>query len=449
MQAAASSSMAFAMSGNSLIARVTRSAAALNVKPLSGSQGLTPTPAMGDSAQSTPNSAAADLLGNSPYPQAARNIEAAIAPFATSYGRPAPELRVLGAARRLSGTTTTSANSSANNDSPSVLGDAPSSPQASAAGQTKPSPAAAKPSGNGQIVAASGTPASTTKTNETGESKAKATPRGNNGKTLSKGAQQLVNSLKKRDQQVRQHEAAHIAASGGNARGGARFSFQTGPDGRRYAVGGEVSIDTSSAGSPEATVRKMEAVQRGALAPNDPSAQDRSVAAGAAQRANAARQEMQKQRIEKAQARIEQNNKKTGTTETASDSGNNAKTNASSTGNENQASAKTNPGTAENSTSTVAQVGVTNTGQARGGVVAPQTKQAEQSGLNNQGAGLIVNSPRSASALLPSGNGSSTSTSTSPAVRVNSTNNNDSISNVARTIITNAQVLARAAYAAF
>jgi hypothetical protein len=99
-----------------------------------------------------------------------------------------------------------------------------------------------------------------------------------------------LQDLKRRDREVRQHEQAHMAAGGSHVLGGASFSYQRGPDGRQYAVGGEVQIDTSSVpGDPAATVRKMQAVQRAALAPAEPSAQDRAVAAQAARAETEAR----------------------------------------------------------------------------------------------------------------------------------------------------------------
>ncbi len=101
---------------------------------------------------------------------------------------------------------------------------------------------------------------------------------------------QEIDRLKKQDREVRNHEAAHVAAGGHHVRGGASFSYETGPDGKRYASGGEVSIDTSPVrGDPEATVRKMQAVRRAALAPANPSGQDRAVAARASQQEAAAR----------------------------------------------------------------------------------------------------------------------------------------------------------------
>ncbi len=77
--------------------------------------------------------------------------------------------------------------------------------------------------------------------------------------------------------------------------GGASFEYQKGPDGKQYAVGGEVSIDTSEVpGDPEATIKKAETVQRAALAPANPSPQDRRVAAEASALKNKAQAEATK-----------------------------------------------------------------------------------------------------------------------------------------------------------
>lgn len=94
---------------------------------------------------------------------------------------------------------------------------------------------------------------------------------------------QQVNQLKKRDAEVKAHEQAHMAAGGGIVQGGASFEYERGPDGKQYAVGGEVKIDLSSENTPEATIRKMQQVRRAALAPAQPSGADRSVAAQASQ----------------------------------------------------------------------------------------------------------------------------------------------------------------------
>lgn len=92
-----------------------------------------------------------------------------------------------------------------------------------------------------------------------------------------------VQELKRRDAEVRTHEQAHLAAAGPHARGGPSFEFERGPDGRLYAVSGEVDVDTSEVpDDPAATIAKMNQVISAALAPASPSGQDRAVAAAAA-----------------------------------------------------------------------------------------------------------------------------------------------------------------------
>ncbi len=103
-------------------------------------------------------------------------------------------------------------------------------------------------------------------------------------------------SLRATDRGVRAHELAHAAAGGRYVRGGPHYQYTTGPDGRRYAVAGEVSIDTSPVdGNPEATIQKMLTVIAAANAPADPSAQDRQVATQAGAALIAARQELAQQ----------------------------------------------------------------------------------------------------------------------------------------------------------
>ena len=114
--------------------------------------------------------------------------------------------------------------------------------------------------------------------------------------TLSPEAEQQVQKLRERDREVRAHEQAHIAAGGQYVSGGASFSYQTGPDGRQYAVGGSVRIDTSPVpGDPEATEEKARVVRRAALAPANPSATDQGVAAKAAAMESRARTEQTEQ----------------------------------------------------------------------------------------------------------------------------------------------------------
>ena len=99
---------------------------------------------------------------------------------------------------------------------------------------------------------------------------------------LSDEEQAQVKELKERDAEVRAHEAAH-AATGGSFAGSPSYEYQVGPDGKRYAVGGEVKIDTAPVeGDPQATIDKLQQVQAAALAPAEPSDQDRKVAQAAA-----------------------------------------------------------------------------------------------------------------------------------------------------------------------
>ncbi|HEX5755644.1 MAG TPA: putative metalloprotease CJM1_0395 family protein [Arenimonas sp.] len=106
--------------------------------------------------------------------------------------------------------------------------------------------------------------------------------------------------LKATDAAVRAHEAAHLAAAGSHATSGPSYSYERGPDGRRYAVGGEVGIDTSPVrGDPEATIAKARQVERAALAPAEPSGQDLRIAAAARATAQQAQLELaQQQRAE-------------------------------------------------------------------------------------------------------------------------------------------------------
>lgn len=115
-----------------------------------------------------------------------------------------------------------------------------------------------------------------------------------------------ISELANRDREVRAHEQAHASVGGAYA-GAPTYTFKRGPDGKSYAVGGEVGIDTSPIpNDPEATLRKMELVQRAALAPAEPSAQDLRVAAEAAAQATQARAELAELRREEATSAAEQ-----------------------------------------------------------------------------------------------------------------------------------------------
>ncbi|MBM0419651.1 putative metalloprotease CJM1_0395 family protein [Aeromonas veronii] len=104
--------------------------------------------------------------------------------------------------------------------------------------------------------------------------------------------EQQVQDLVERDKEVRTHEQAHQSA-GGEYASSPTYQFTQGPDGKRYATGGEVQIDTSVVpGDPAATIAKMQQIRSAALAPAEPSAQDLAVARSAAASEAKARKEL-------------------------------------------------------------------------------------------------------------------------------------------------------------
>lgn len=128
------------------------------------------------------------------------------------------------------------------------------------------------------------------------------------GEVLSDQEQQEVEQLKRRDAEVRAHEQAHQSAAGNLSQGSVSFDYENGPDGKRYAVGGEVSIDTSTvSGDPQATLIKAQKIRRAATAPVDPSSQDRSVAAEASRMEAQARSEISQQGRQKQSEYVDEN----------------------------------------------------------------------------------------------------------------------------------------------
>ncbi|WP_179105689.1 putative metalloprotease CJM1_0395 family protein [Vreelandella utahensis] len=110
--------------------------------------------------------------------------------------------------------------------------------------------------------------------------------------------QSAVQELRSRDQEVRQHEQAHQVV-GGQYAGAPTYTYQRGPEGQLYAVGGQVSIDTSPIpDDPEATISKMQTVRSAALAPAEPSPQDLRVAQEATRQLLQAQSELRSSRQE-------------------------------------------------------------------------------------------------------------------------------------------------------
>lgn len=122
---------------------------------------------------------------------------------------------------------------------------------------------------------------------------------------LSADEQQQILELELRDQEVQVHEAAH-AAVGGQYAGAPSLSYETGPDGKRYAVSGEVNVDMSEiSGDPAATMKKADVIRAAALAPAQPSSQDRNVAARAAQMKTQAQAELMAETAEAGNKMVE------------------------------------------------------------------------------------------------------------------------------------------------
>lgn len=129
---------------------------------------------------------------------------------------------------------------------------------------------------------------------------------------LSAEEKQEVEKLRERDQKVRRHEQAHLSAAGGLAVGGAHYRFKTGPDGRQYAVVGEVGLKIPAGGTPEEKLRTAAQLERAALAPEEPSSSDRNIAAKARQQKAEAQQEINAKNLKEARGSDSRDNSETG-----------------------------------------------------------------------------------------------------------------------------------------
>ena len=132
---------------------------------------------------------------------------------------------------------------------------------------------------------------------ETGDQQEKSI----NGEPLSESEERKVTELQGRDREVRSHEQAHKAAAGSLPTSGPNYSYQTGPDGRQYAVGGEVNISMPDSDDPETDLSNAKQLERAALAPAEPSAQDQNVAANASRKQSKAMQEISEEQAEEMQ----------------------------------------------------------------------------------------------------------------------------------------------------
>ena len=115
---------------------------------------------------------------------------------------------------------------------------------------------------------------------------------------LTTDEERVVRDLQSRDSEVKAHEAAHQAAGGGMT-GAATYTYQQGPDGKMYAIGGEVSIATAEGSTPQEKIANARQVAAAAMAPANPSPQDYAVASSARVMEMKAQQELAKLELEK------------------------------------------------------------------------------------------------------------------------------------------------------
>lgn len=90
-----------------------------------------------------------------------------------------------------------------------------------------------------------------------------------------KDYERVLSRYKESDAQIRQHEQAHAAASPYAST--PDYSYSVGPDGKLYATGGEVRVDTSMPKDKEAAAHKLDELDQLSSAPNDLSAADAQI----------------------------------------------------------------------------------------------------------------------------------------------------------------------------
>lgn len=110
---------------------------------------------------------------------------------------------------------------------------------------------------------------------------------------------QELAKLKITDAEVKRHENAHKAMAAGLQTSGPNYEYETGPDGKKYAVAGDVNISYQKSSDPEVNLKNAQKLKAAALAPADPSAQDRSVARKADMEIAKAKQEILEEQLNK------------------------------------------------------------------------------------------------------------------------------------------------------
>lgn len=91
--------------------------------------------------------------------------------------------------------------------------------------------------------------------------------------------QRVLEKFKNLDAQTRAHEQQH--ASLGDTKGAISYNYQTGPDGKLYATGGHVRLDTSLPQDEEAALAKLDKLANAASAPSELSGADAAISRAA------------------------------------------------------------------------------------------------------------------------------------------------------------------------
>jgi hypothetical protein len=89
--------------------------------------------------------------------------------------------------------------------------------------------------------------------------------------------QRVLSKFKSTDAKIRTHEQSHAMKSETTAP--IQYNYQMGPDGKMYAVGGSVRLDTSiPLNDPKAASFKLDKLKNSATAPDQMSGADSSIA---------------------------------------------------------------------------------------------------------------------------------------------------------------------------
>lgn len=91
--------------------------------------------------------------------------------------------------------------------------------------------------------------------------------------------ERVLDKFKSKDSEVKAHEQAHATNSSSNST--VKYNYQMGPDGRLYAVGGEIRLDTSIPKDPTRALSKLDELIRASSAPSELSQADMQISRSA------------------------------------------------------------------------------------------------------------------------------------------------------------------------